>query len=153
MWTAFVTSEKKKKKKSLFEFFFPSPPSLSSLSSLPPSSASSAAWAQRPGCDFFFQPLWRSNEEQAAVAPLTPGLVWDAVTAVCFPLGSYLYISRENKQYIADLADPSIGCKQVGEAFVSLLRKNDLRWSRWGNTALLHLFYCNGLFNIYIFYF
>ena len=151
MWTAFVTSEKKKSL--TFFFFLPFlPPSPPSPPSLPPQHQVQPERSV-PAATFSSQPLWRSNEEQAAVAPLTPGLVWDAVTAVCFPLGSYLYISRENKQYVADLADPSIGCKQVGEPLSLRTVRTISDGAAGGTLRVCTCFYFNVASNISIFLF
>lgn len=107
MWTAFVTSEKKQ---SFWGFFFslsssPIPPSLLLLSI-----KCSLSGASRLRLSLsLFEVMWRREP-----SPCWYQDVWDALTPVCFLLGSYLYISKGNKQYTADLAYPSIGCKQVG---------------------------------------
>lgn len=135
MWTAFVTSGKKEEEVlfSFFLFFFP--PSLLSIK------------CSLRGASRLRLSLSLSEEAMRRREPSPCWHVWDALTPACLPVGSYLYVSRENKQYTADLAYSSIGCKQVGSNFALFFW-----WNHGGNMFCICLSF-NGLFNICMFKF
>lgn len=142
-----------KKKKSL-SHFPPLPPFLPPQSSLPtsfppslpPSSASSAVWAER----LFSQPLWRSNEEKAAIALLiAEGL---GCSEVPFVFQFICVGPGKTNNNVADLADPSIECEQVGSAIVHTYHIIVSRWGTRGMTDFIQsLSFFLSLQLIYIF--